>query len=153
MIEKLRRTAQGRDESRIARPVNRWEIRVWIDTEGFVNASPPVIKIGQKERGPLDDYRAGARSDGVKCRFSPLRRKGIVVAYVASVTGALNVAKELSRVHDWIRTETRLGQIRRLKERIDRGPGKQASEYVRSDWEEARALFRGSYRGARERFF
>ena len=108
--------------------MNRWERGVWIDTEGFVNASPPVIQIGQKERGPLDDYCAGARSDGVTCRVSPLRRKGIVVAYVASVTGALNVAKELNRVHDWIRTETRLGQIRRLKERIDRGPGKQASE-------------------------
>ena len=65
------------------------------------------------------------------------QEEGYCSGYVASVTGALNVAKELSRVHDWIRIETRLGQIRRLKERIDRGPGKQASEYVRSDWEEA----------------
>ena len=79
MIEKLRTTAQGRDESRIARPMNRWERGVWIDTEGYVNASPPVIQIGQKERGPFDEYCAGARSDGVKCRVSPLRRKGIVV--------------------------------------------------------------------------
>ncbi|GEM_PF-3706571 len=56
-------------------------------------------------------------------------------------------------VKDWIRTQTRLQLIMRLKERLDRGLGRNNSEYVRRDWEEARALFCGLKGVGCERFF
>jgi len=96
-----------------SRPMNACERGNWIDTEGNISLVPtPVIVITQKDFQALQDYCEGAKRDSIPCR---VKRDPRVGAYRAFITGAHNVAKEITLTQPYIRTQEKKRQIERLR--------------------------------------
>jgi len=98
----------------------------WIDTEGAISAfflkSGPsrgsfrtAIHVVQVERGPLEEYAAGAIKDGVPCSLTYNSTTHATHAYIQ---GIRNVDREIRLTAPYIRTDNKWRQIRRFYEMV-----------------------------------
>ena len=110
----------GKRNPQIRKPMTPCERGNWIDTEGNIGADLRgrfVIDVAQVEREPLEDYCNGARRDGVECR---VRYDRTARVWIARITGAENVAREVSLTRDCMRTARKHAQIQALTQQLTR---------------------------------
>lgn len=108
------------------RPMDARDRGNWIETEGaissfFLKSGGSIgtfrcsIHVVQIERAPLEEYVAGAISDGVPCGLTYNTTTHATHAYVQ---GIRNVDREIRLTSPYIRTANKWQQIRRFYELV-----------------------------------
>jgi len=136
----------GKRNPQIRKPMTPCERGNWIDTEGTIQSNHQgifMISVAQAEKQALEDYCRGAVKDGVRCKVIPLRPPPSPM-WLARVTGAENVAREISLTLPYIRTEKKLRQIQQFVKNLEKPRRFAPRPSVREAQKIMRQLLRGT---------
>lgn len=101
----------------LAKPMSSQDRGCWFDTEGsldlgVVGRGGSELVVTQTEMEPLLDYMKGAKLDGVKCG---LYYGKSARCYFLIVNGLENIARELTMIMPFVRTQRKWDQIARFR--------------------------------------